>query len=396
MGTLAGYLGRALERTITANAKVAFRYKVQRFTTSTAGLEVSLPDARKVGLGGPVYFLWNTGTQTLDLVDFDGNFVAIFGPNELATVLLAEHDDAAGHWVVRVEATDSIPEPPANDYFYTLGGVDTVMQKTPWRYDHAANSWAAQTASAANHIDEGAVASAGIGYIGGSASFQKYAPDIWTNLSAPANSGSHRAAAANVGVGEWYGRSASPGTQHDRYTVATDAWAVGTNFPVASRFAGAEWVETDRIQIFGGTENFTSDAPVQSNRKHVPSTDSFTSMTALPVQAIKRHGHFRLGDNAFAVAGSVTNGDTAFTDRVSSYDPDTDAWTNRTAWPPGTTFHGPGGASRLAATVGYAAGGESSKAARSYQIDTWTTIANHGSSSTGARGIEDSSLALVN
>lgn len=401
MGTLAEWAGRSLEITSATSITLGSRVRLYRVEMSASGQDVSLPDATHyLSLGGPAVVVWNTGSNAYDLLDAAGGDLGIsLAQDEVASCFLVAKDDAAGEWVVRVTPTDTIPDPPENDFLFTLGGFESAIQKEAWQYVHGTDSWSQQTDSTRHHISAPGGVSGGLAYVAGSSAgggqtgveHDEYAPDTWTALTDVPNRSDERSGAPDGGVLEVYGRVFSPATQHDRYTISGDSWASGTAFPTDHRYGVAERGSSGLIYVFGGNENFIAAwQGVQSNREHDTGADSFSSLTGLPTDQRARLGGFVLGGKVYAVCGTVDNNGPDL-DRVDEYDPGGDSWASRTAYPAGTTQQGPGAAARSVG-IGYAVGGLGNIECHSYVVDTWTARADHGAGGTNLRGFANSTL----
>lgn len=69
--------------------------------TSTAGLKGKLPQATRYRItGGDIGTIFNLGTVSFDIVDWDGNVVHTLAINKVAVVVLTDNTTDAGEWWV--------------------------------------------------------------------------------------------------------------------------------------------------------------------------------------------------------------------------------------------------------------------------------------------------------
>lgn len=401
MATFEEWAGRALEFSIGADASLGSRVRLNRITATTTGLEMSLPDARKYHTGGPILVVWNVGANSFDVVGADGGAVRTVAQNELLVCYLIDNTSAAGDWRTILEATDGVPLPPVNDFFYTIGAGDAAEFKLPIKYDHLLNSWAAGTAGTYNHIDVPAVEfSNARAYIpDGNSPYtvEQYDPDVWTVEGNATRNHTEGSASRDGTLGEFYGggQTAANMQKHERYTEATDSWASGTALTDRQRDGAAQRIETGTIMVMGGTTSHLATWTAnQTNYAHDTSGDTFTSKTSLPSVARAAFGRFLLGGDVFIAGGTTSNTATVVHDRLDSYELSGDAWTSRQAFPDGGRYQGPAGAARTTGTA-YGVGGSGAVDANSYQVDTWTAIADHPASGGQYRQGEDSSVTLT-
>lgn len=390
MATFAEWAGGSRKITTAVDVQLGSMVRITQIEATAPGVEAALPDARRFGKGGPVLVVWNTGSESIDIVDKEGGAFKTLAENEMVACLLIDNSTAAGEWRGQVEATDALPTSGPNDFFFTVGGFEA--NGIPWQYDHGTDSWSAGSSSTNNISESAGVEAAGIGYIPSDTSpyqVQRYDPFSWSVLGNATATPANRSSCADLARGEFYGRFFGSTNAHDRYDTDLDSWSSGTNFPTNHKNGAAENIETGTIMVYGGDAGvFVANA---LNREHTVASDTFTSKTAMSQQRLK-FGHFTIDEEVFAVCGSI-DGNGPFLDVVESYTLAGDSWTSRQDWPDGLRWRGPAAAAR-AAGIGYAAGGEGSRAANSYQVDTWTAIADHGVASSGLRAAHNTSMAL--
>ena len=401
MGTLVEWLGRAIEVSTSTSLTFGSKFRVFNVDATSAALTMSLPDATRVQRGGPIAYIFNRGAvNSFTLADNGGTSLGTIAIGHVAICLLINHTDADGDWDVSIMAASSASIPTVNDFFYTLGGVDTTTEA--WEYEHVGNTWSQKTSSTRHHISAVAGTKDGSAYVAGSGSgggqtgveHDKYDPDTWTAKTDAPRKGEGRDGASDDDDLHVYGFATSPATFQDRYGIAADSWATGTAYPVDHRWGVAIRLAAGKIYIFGGDDApFFSPAWVadQSNREHLTAGDTFSSKTGLPTSARALHGGFLLGSELFSVCGRTANSGSDL-DRVDSYQLDT--WTTRQAYTGGVTREGPGCATRSVG-IAYATGGVSNIETHSYQVDTWTARLDHGKGGTSLRGFQNSSPSLL-
>ena len=65
-----------------------------------SGLSLRLPDARELNLGGPVFLIFNVGSNALTIRDFDGGSVrAVSATTGAGQIFLFGNSTAAGDWI---------------------------------------------------------------------------------------------------------------------------------------------------------------------------------------------------------------------------------------------------------------------------------------------------------
>lgn len=305
-----------------------------------------------------------------------------------------------GAWIV--EATGESAG-GLNDYLYTFGGTDSPDFARPYQYDSDLNSWAAQTDATDNMIDSaGGTSSTGVAYIPTNTSpyeTQEFVGDTatWTQKGNHPVSPTDKAAASHgdSDVISFFGYFTAPRDRHDLYDIAGNSYSVGTTFPTSIRFAGAERIDDDQCVIAGGTDsNFSTWSSTANARTYNFGDTTFTTRTS-KTTATAESAHLRLGDDAHFIGGQSNSAAAVEYAVNESYDVSGNAWTTRTAYPVGATT-ALGGAAQTRNATGYIAGGQNRKSARSYTVDSYATITDHGTTNaTQIRAICDSTLPVA-
>jgi hypothetical protein len=100
------YGGADIDATLSASRTlVCGSGRVQALTPQFAGIDVSLPDARTLRLGGPHFYVLNlSGSYSLEIRDADGALLETLAANKIAGCHLVAQANAAGAWIVHVRA----------------------------------------------------------------------------------------------------------------------------------------------------------------------------------------------------------------------------------------------------------------------------------------------------
>lgn len=74
------------------------RHRVLVIPSDAGFSAVTLPDARRIPLGGPIAFIVNQSSSNADVKDSTGATIQTMEPGDTVKVLLSSHSTAAGHW----------------------------------------------------------------------------------------------------------------------------------------------------------------------------------------------------------------------------------------------------------------------------------------------------------
>lgn len=72
--------------------------RVVMLNATTTGLNVDLPDAQTLHLGGPHFYLLNVGSNTITVRDDGANTVHSLAGSKAVILGLVQQDDADGMW----------------------------------------------------------------------------------------------------------------------------------------------------------------------------------------------------------------------------------------------------------------------------------------------------------
>lgn len=164
------------------------------------------------------------------------------------------------------------------------------------------------------------------------------------------------------------------------YLPSSNTWQVTTSFPGNAHYDGCSFEIGDKGYSFGGSNGgspyrkemyeFNPDGKTWNQKSNIPSTGR-TAPDAIVIS-----------NKAYIIGGLISNSPNTATNEVWEFDPATDGWVQKTAFPGGNRF---GGASFSIYNEGYyGCGANSSLIPQNdfYQYDpstdTWSAKANYG------------------
>lgn len=381
--TQAAFLGGSHNESFASNITLKVSNgRVQVLNPTAGSLEAALPDATTVTAGGPVFYIINSSTNSLDLTDDGGTTLETLAQNDMVIASLLDDTTSDGVWVTRKEASSSVANPSAPTYIYIIGGRRQVSFNADevYEFDQQLDVWSAKTASSVQWRNSAGfvLSSETDGYTAGSEdsgdqdATVQYDPDTHTaKTDYPIDIRQH------AGYGDSSFGYILGGTQdQDRLTefdsAGSGAWTGRTDI-TTDVFQGTAQVYNDDGYLFSGTPGFSTF--VGTVQCYDAGTTTWTGKSAKPAPNAGYIGSFLLNDKIYVFRGQDGS---ATHDDVDEYDPVTDTWVQRGDFPGVLTSRASGVASD---GKGYSIGGNTQSATLDdetweYDVDEWTQFSD--------------------
>lgn len=410
MPTEAEFFGGAFEVSISADYTLhPLQARFYVINATTGGLNVDLPDARTLSLGGPQFYVVSTNaTNSIQLRDAAGGNVVSLAQDEIATLLLEDNSTQAGVWRFIKETAGSVPNPPTPDLIYMVGGNSTPSDlNSVYEYDPQLESWATVADTNDDRANSGMFKIGALGYITGGTSVSAREgtdefdpPGTWTARSKTAVDVTRGCAAADQSTGLGYAAGGTQDFNHiQKYDPpGTDTWTQGADRSGDGGRSLAGQETGNLIHVFNGIDG-VSTYDNDHDAYDPPVADTWTTKTPRPSPFVITQTVFRIEsdspsqDDVYAIGG--TDSGSTRQDDVDKYDPSANTWTAKADYPESQSAMG----GPEAEGKGFAIGGFNPIGSTPYDVtreydsdvDVWTQKTD---APVGKNGVEGSTRAI--
>lgn len=303
MVTEAAFYGGAREHAPGADVTLWHRSaRLQVMTPSAGGLDVFMPDARTLPLGGPQFVLVNlSGSNSMTVKAANGTTILTLGTQEGMWLALRENVDLEGKWLAKVNALGTGRAyksnlPPAATLFYMFAGgnedPDGPHFENVNSYLVSGDSW-----SARQPMPE---------------------PLTWMACNASYQGAAYIAGGAN---------GAGIRNEHRKYVKGTDSWESLLRTLNPRRYGPSSDASGSKIYMMSGRGQ---NAAVEDNDEYDPAADSWAEKSPVPksvnvyVAVLAAHAA-----NSKVYHWSALSVGSGFITENDEYDPSGDSWANK-------------------------------------------------------------------
>lgn len=236
------YFGRVLNWTATGLHRLSHWFRYQRIFAFVGGVTLTLPDARRLPTGGPVFVVHNTsGSNSISIEQFGrGSTLHTIPASGAVEIYLIQNSDSAGVWAFRnisptYSETAASNQGPHLAMF--LGGSEDASNAR--EFNPYLNTWTERTDGTNSHDGGSGFTIQGVSssraFVAGhnsSRNMDEYDPHAWTSRAAvPGTTSRHQMGGAGSTLnGYVFGGfdSTTAQSRADRYSQALNTWATRT------------------------------------------------------------------------------------------------------------------------------------------------------------------------
>lgn len=343
------HYGRAFETSTAVNLTVNFHQAALWRVTTTAAVQIRMPDATQYELGGRIgYIVLPTGSTTITIADNSGNAITLsdggttLAADEAVIMLLIDNSTVDGTWAGMVRSVSSATNPVPASLIYVSGGSRAGFTGDETEeFNQQLNTTTSENAAPTTHNRGGAFRT-------GTAS------GVWFGDNTHPADSDHAdrftpstglwAALSDINTGGWFDGQRQEGTSSSsllyvggdavdmdgtiEFNNATPGWTLQTNKPtLTTNGTGSnDPSDADDMLVQSG---LISGVRGLVHERYRGSTDVWTGLLSLPAPATQDHCACGHADGVLRVGGQSSVQETDVDDYVISGD----AWVGKSEFP---------------------------------------------------------------